>query len=123
MKNQEDVNKLIGDRIRAARLEAGMSQGDLATELGYESATAVSLIETGQRALRAENVTKLCQIFPKSADYFTGKEEGDALPPVSLKFALRSQKLNESGVKKVLDFIEFIKNTDASSGAPGRRKG
>ena len=46
MKN-DDLNIEIGKKLREAREKAGLSQAQLAKEMGYESATAVSLIEAG----------------------------------------------------------------------------
>ena len=41
-------NKLIGIRIKEAREAVGISQKALADAVGFESATAISLIEAGE---------------------------------------------------------------------------
>ena len=44
MKIPEHKNKFIGQKIKEAREAAEKSQKDLADALGFESATAISLI-------------------------------------------------------------------------------
>ena len=46
MKTSKDRYKFIGARIKEAREALSMSQKSLAEALGYESATAISLIES-----------------------------------------------------------------------------
>ncbi len=49
MKIPETKYKFIGNKIKEARESEGLSQMELAKHLGYESATAISLIEAGER--------------------------------------------------------------------------
>lgn len=65
----------IGQRIRECRESLGMSQMDLAVKLGFESATAISLIESGQRNLAIEQLIELPSILGQSTEYFIGKSE------------------------------------------------
>lgn len=58
MKNQEDRAKFIGAKIKEAREAAKRSQMELADALNFESATAISLIESGARNVRAEDLEK-----------------------------------------------------------------
>lgn len=48
---------------------------DLAVKLGFESATAISLIESGQRNLAIEQLIELPSILGQSTEYFIGKSE------------------------------------------------
>jgi transcriptional regulator with XRE-family HTH domain len=103
---EQDFNALIGGRLKAAREENGLSQAQLAKELGYESATAVSLIESGERKVKAEDLQKAAQLLHKEIAYFVG-QEGHA---TDIKVALRADKeLTEEDKTAVLHFIELAK--------------
>lgn len=69
----KDLDKEIGQKIKACRLEAGYSQTNLADLLEYESPTAISLIESGERSLKIHDLIILCQLFMKDYSYFVGK--------------------------------------------------
>jgi len=69
----KDLDKEIGQKIKACRIEAGYSQTNLADLLDYESPTAISLIESGDRSLKIYDLIILCQLFMKDYGYFIGK--------------------------------------------------
>ena len=58
----------MGKRISKRRKELGMTQEDLAEKAGLTSQT-VSTAETGTKALRPQNIVKLCKALETSADY------------------------------------------------------
>ncbi len=58
----EQVNKIIGKRIKIIRIEKGYSQTALATELGV-SQTNMSNIECGRIAVTVQNLLKLHDIL------------------------------------------------------------
>lgn len=106
MKNEENKNSQIGAKIREARESQKVSQLELAQALGYESATAISLIESGSRKLKAEDLEKVSVFLHRDVKFFLGQE---AKAP-DIKFALRADKdLTEKDVSSILDFIEFAK--------------
>jgi len=64
------ISAKFGKRVKAIRLEKGMSQGDLAKVLGLHS-TYVSGIERGARNLSLTNIEKLAQALNiKTAEFF-----------------------------------------------------
>lgn len=69
----KDLDKKIGQKIKACRIEAGYSQTSIAKLLKHDSPTAVSLIESGERSLKIHDLIILCQLFMKSYDYFLGR--------------------------------------------------
>lgn len=106
MKNEEDKNKLIGAKIREAREAAKKSQKDLADALGFESATAVSLIESGERKVRAEDLEKTARFLDRDIKFFLGLED----KAVDVRVALRADKdLSEKDREAILRFIELAK--------------
>lgn len=105
MKN-DNTNTLIGSRVKEAREAAKLSQADLAKVLDYETATAISLIESGERKLRVEDLQKVADFLHRDIKYFLGQED----KPVDVKVALRADmNLDKDDQKQILNFIEFVK--------------
>lgn len=103
---EEDRYKAIGRKIREVREEAGMSQRDLAEMLDYESATAISLIEAGERKISVSDLETIADKLHKDIRFFLGKVDDKP----NLKFALRADKeLSKTDTEKVLSFVDFIK--------------
>ena len=102
----EDLNKEIGKKLREARESSGLSQTQLAKELGYESGTAISLFEAGERKFKTEDLRKVAEVLHREVGYFLG----EAGPKLDLKVALRADKdLSDDDKKAVLHFIELAK--------------
>lgn len=70
MKTEREV---VGGRIRAARVLARLSQGELGAFLGL-SASTVSLIESGKSSLDLDLVPTLAQRTGQSPSYFIGAD-------------------------------------------------
>lgn len=60
----------VGSKIRRAREECGLSQGELAKELGLCSATAVCLLESNKRKTSAITLWKISQITNLPITFF-----------------------------------------------------
>ena len=58
----------MGKRISTRRKGLGMTQEGLAEKAGLTSQT-ISTAETGTKALRPQNIVKLCKALETSADY------------------------------------------------------
>lgn len=56
--------------LRLAREKVGLSQREMAVRLGYESATALSLMESGQRKTSALTLWKIARITGESPENF-----------------------------------------------------
>lgn len=67
----------LGARIRAARRDAGLSQGQLAEKLATTQ-SAISLYEAGQRSVGIDLLLSVARILNRPLHYFLG-EEGDML--------------------------------------------
>lgn len=63
----------LGERIATARLQAGLSQKQLAEKLGA-SQRVVTYWEREAVGLRADQLAKLAEALGVSADYFLGRE-------------------------------------------------
>ena len=71
------VSAGLGPRIRAARRDASMSQGQLATALNTTQ-SAISLYEAGQRSVGIDMMLNVARILNRPLHYFLG-EDADML--------------------------------------------
>lgn len=107
MKNDVDNNKFIGSRIKEARERAKKSQKELASVLGYDTATAISLIESGGRKLKVEDLSKIAKFLNCDTRDFLGQE----YEKPRIKTVLRSEKgLDNKDIDNIMNFIEWVKN-------------
>jgi Zn-dependent peptidase ImmA (M78 family)/DNA-binding XRE family transcriptional regulator len=65
------MTQLIGMRIKALREQRGLSQEELARQLGFNDRQTLSAIETGDRRVSAEELLLAVQHLKVSLDYFT----------------------------------------------------
>lgn len=61
--DSEYFKKLIGHRIRFLRDKAGISQMELAYQVGYESTGAISQIERGLRGMDKEKLFRCADVL------------------------------------------------------------
>lgn len=109
MINKQSRLQFIGEKIRLARQEAGLSQKELAEKIGFESATAVSLIEAGERKIGVVEMERIAKIFDQDIKYFLGEE----FARVSTRSALRGENISEDDRKAILHILELAKNRHA----------
>lgn len=111
MKNEQT----IGSLIRSAREDAGMSQMDLAKALGFESGTAISLIESNERKVTVENLELIAKILHRDIKYFLGKDEKEI---TDVKVALRADKdISKEDKEALLRFIDMAKKKHEQRGS------
>lgn len=67
------MNEIIVKRIKAARVERGLTQQDLADQLG-RTAAAISDLERGKVQVTAGDLFKLARYLNKPIEYFYGEE-------------------------------------------------
>ncbi len=72
MTGDDDKRQIIASRIREARRLAGLSQGQVAKMLGLQR-PSVTEIEAGNRAVAAEELAKLAEIFDVSVAWLLGQ--------------------------------------------------
>ena len=65
----------IGERIKAARLQLGISQKELAERLGLKSKSTICKIEKGEDNLTTETIAKYAKALGVSIQYLVGREE------------------------------------------------
>ncbi len=104
--NDDQIYEAIGKRIKTAREKAGLSQKQLAESIGFESGTAISLLESADRKVDISVLEKIANILKTDINYLLGKET----QPLDISYALRADKqLTTDEKKQILDFVDFIK--------------
>jgi transcriptional regulator with XRE-family HTH domain len=72
----------LGQRIRATRIEYGMSQAELARRIGISS-TALYQIETGKTPdPQVSRIKNIADVLGVSTDYLLGRDEDEAEVPL-----------------------------------------
>lgn len=61
--------KVVIDRLKKARREAGLKQEEVSSKLGKPQ-SYISKIERGERRLDVVELKKIADIYKKSLDYF-----------------------------------------------------
>lgn len=97
----------IAERLRAAREQAGLSQGQVAKLLGLQR-PAISEIEAGRRRVSAEEIAKLAETYDVSAQWLIDNTAAVADPKVELA-ARELGKLKSEDLEMVLRLFRTLK--------------
>jgi len=103
-----EISQQIGARVRAARVESGLSQADVAVALDLSQA-AVSQLEAGRRSPRVDELAVLSDLFARDIDYFlTPMRAGDR---IGLTFRAGTAELPLPELQRaVTRFIEEVES-------------
>lgn len=98
--------KAMGHRIMVRRKSLRMTQEELAEKLGV-STQMISNLELGKKAIRPENLAKVCDVLGLSADFIlTGTDTKTAVDTVSEKLT----RLTPEELQIVSDMIDYMNN-------------
>ena len=98
--------KEMGQRIMVRRKSLRMTQEELADKLGV-SAQMISNLELGKKAIRPENLAKVCEVLGLSADFvLTGTNTKTAVDAVAEKLT----QLTAEELQMVSDMIDYMNN-------------
>jgi transcriptional regulator with XRE-family HTH domain len=64
----QPLRRKLGERIRRARLAAGLTQTELGQRIGYAAATAVSKLEHGMSGLDVLVFARICKALKVEPD-------------------------------------------------------
>lgn len=113
MEDKDFCLEEIGQRIIERRKKLGLTQEALA-EKGDMTTQFVSYAEAGKRAMRPENLMKICNALGVSADYLL---TGDIVDKDLLLLSDKLRKLSPSQlriIENVIDECITLFNTDIS---------
>ena len=96
--------KEMGKRIMVRRKSLRMTQEELAEELGV-STQMISNLELGKKAIRPENLAKVCSVLNLSADFIlTGANTQSPVDEVAEKLI----QLTAEELQMVSDMIDYM---------------
>lgn len=109
----------LGERVKARRIEIGMSQEELAAAVGYKSRSSINKIELGQRDVPRTMIVQLANALGISpVDLLDDYEPKEISAPMDEKSALINQiiakfaKLTPANQQIVLDLIDTMLNNE-----------
>lgn len=95
----------LADRVRIRREELGLSQEDLAFQMGYSSRTSINKIENG-RPCSQKIITRLAEALNVSIPYLMGWEEEVE------KTTVQDDGLTENQ-RKLMQFVKSVPDDKA----------
>lgn len=96
--------KEMGQRIMARRKSLRMTQEELSEKLAV-STQMISNLELGKKAIRPENLAKVCQVLDLSADFvLTGNGTKTPVDAVAEKLI----QLTDAELRMVSDMIDYM---------------
>ena len=113
MTGNYDKRQIIASRIRAARRLAGLSQGQVAKMLDLQR-PSVTEIEAGNRAVAAEELAKLAEIFDVSVPWLLGDGATrlDAHDDRLQLAARELQKLKPNDLDRLLSILASMRDQE-----------
>lgn len=96
--------KTMGQRIMSRRKALKLTQEELAEKIGV-STQMISNLELGKKAIRPENLAKVCDVLGLSADFvLTGSNASTAVDMIADKLLC----LTEKELQMVNDMIDYM---------------
>lgn len=114
-----DIDARIGAAIRAARLQTGTKQEDLAVELGLDR-TTLSRYEAGTRSVPIDVLLRiayllrvpLSELVPGVHDMETAWSQGSSNQPAGLTVIREALILRPDIIEQVVEFIALLTEHD-----------
>ena len=119
--NEPDPTKTraaLAARLRAAREQAGLSQGQAAKQLGWQRPT-ISEIEAGRRRVATEELNRFAGLYGVSASWLMRDEPEVADPAVELA-ARELAKLKQEDFDSVLELLRTLRKAAPPKSAPDK---
>lgn len=95
--------------LRALRKNRGLSQSQLAEELGI-SKSSVSMYEQGNREPDLTLLKKIADFFEVETDYLLGRNFSSNGVPITIAAHLDTSDLTQKELDDVADYIAFIRS-------------
>ena len=110
MTDKDELRSAIAVRLRAAREQAGLSQGQVARKLEMLRPT-ISEIEAGRRRVSAEELTRLAELYDVSVSWLT-KHESEVQDPAVELAARELAKLKPEDLENVLQLLRTLRKAE-----------
>lgn len=99
----------LAGRLRAAREQAGLSQGQVARFLGVHRPT-ISEIEAGRRKVKTEELSQLSELYDASISWLMNAEPEIEDPRIELA-ARELAKLSDDDLERVLALLRTMRTS------------
>lgn len=109
MSKDATTRQAIAARVRAARIQAGLSQGQVARILEVQRPT-ISEIEAGRRKVAAEELARFADVYGVSLSWLTANEPEMSDPEVELA-ARELAKLKKEDLDAVMRLLRTLRRT------------
>ena len=106
----QETRKIIGSRLALARQRAGLSQAQVAGELGL-TRPSISEIEAGRRRVAAEELVRLADLYHVDMDWLAG-HGATQVDSVRDRLELAARQvagLKAEDLEKVIDLLTSLK--------------
>lgn len=100
--------KSLGQRIKAAREEAGLLQSDLATLINVKSSGVISNWEKDKSKPDADKIVSLCQALGVSCSYLLDYYGAESLNAKETELISLFRELNDEGQLAAISAIKGI---------------
>ena len=102
----KEIRLEIAERLKAARSNAGLSQGQVAALLKLQR-PAISEIESGRRRVSAEEIRQFADIYGVTSGWLVDGSESAVDPTLELA-ARNLGKLKTEDLNNVIDFLKTL---------------
>ncbi len=98
----QEISRKIGEQIKMAREEKGLTQKELGDYLGY-SAMGISHFEQGAREVKISDVHKLADFFGKDVSFFLS-------PSLTMFRGSTTDNDRAATTKSLTDFEKYLED-------------
>lgn len=112
MADADSSRSALASRLRAAREQSGLSQGQVAKILGLHR-PSVSELEAGRRKVSAEEVSRFAEIYNVSVSWLMNEQSEVPDPAVELA-ARELAKLKKEDLDTVLNMLRTFRKAKAN---------
>lgn len=109
---EENILKEMGERIYNRRKALKLTQDELAEKIGV-STQMISNLELGKKAIRPENLAKICRALDISADYIlrgstVALSENSASQGVVNRISEKLVRLSPEELRLIESFVNYM---------------
>ena len=107
----------LADRLRLAREQAGLTQGQVAKLLGMHRPT-VSEVEAGRRRVQAEELAEFAKVYRVALPGLLGEDGADGgVHEAKVRLAARElAKLKSTDLDRVMNLLASLRSDEAPKG-------
>ena len=111
MSTGNPLRKDLAIRLKLAREMSGLTQGQVANQLGWHRPT-VSEMEAGRRRVLAEELKTLAELYGVNIPWLMGEAESDGISDKARLAARQLGRLSDEDLDRLLVLISSLKSSD-----------